>query len=589
MIEAGKTLTVGDRRYRVTGDLGLEGKGKSGSYGHVLAVQALLADGAIDPERLVIKTVNTINLDNLSRQISTHGAQKGLKEKFTNSLLREAHILRLVAEQPGAAAIPIIPYLHSGPMQFRDGGEAYPALVMPRADFTLADWASDAGEPGAPSFHPHPHSLRGTMLLLTDMVKALLFLLRLPGPPGMIYCHRDIKPSNILAFRGRWLLADFGTARMFRDQTGTIVGNRVYAAPELWQPMRQAEATGIAPNVAIDYRPVDIYSLAMSIISVLSGLPFHQGERRLPPSPGVQGTVLLDHEYQALQQVIATMPVDDGPSAGIETSATLIPVPASAPDPARLERMRSGLLALLTGMLAIKPAARPNLDGVQQQLHDLQLLLDPVPPSPKRATPWRHILRAVPQGASPSDKRIITPKTGKRGRRTAAIISFISVPLAALAIGIWLPMDNAIQHFPRPLASDIELQAVAPLTERALARWNGLPEAYPQPLCVAGGNRSVPVGDRVVANVKLVPAQAPTATLWPGRGDSQSGSCTPMDRNGTWQCTAATENIAPGPAEFQIQSPDGNHLRLPFHILTARSGCTGPVPPKPTLAGRQLG
>jgi len=71
--------------------------------------------------------------------------------------------------------------------------------------------------------------------------------------------HRDIKPANILYRGDKFLLTDFGIAKVV-DTSKTMVGSRWYVAPEV---LLNGEQT---PKV-------DIYGLGITLVECLNKLP----------------------------------------------------------------------------------------------------------------------------------------------------------------------------------------------------------------------------------------------------------------------------------------------------------------------------
>lgn len=123
-------------------------------------------------------------------------------------------------------------------------------LVMPRADYSLAQYLAGKGS---------PLDLAETVNILTDVATALAEI------DGTVV-HRDIKPANILFHDGVWKLADFGIARYSAattsDETRKFSFSAAYAAPEQWEHRHATGAT-------------DVYAFGVLAYLLLSGgLPF---------------------------------------------------------------------------------------------------------------------------------------------------------------------------------------------------------------------------------------------------------------------------------------------------------------------------
>jgi serine/threonine protein kinase len=71
--------------------------------------------------------------------------------------------------------------------------------------------------------------------------------------------HRDIKPANILYQGDKFLLTDFGIAKVV-DTSRTMAGSKWYVAPEVLQNREQTPK-------------VDIYGLGVTFVECLKGFP----------------------------------------------------------------------------------------------------------------------------------------------------------------------------------------------------------------------------------------------------------------------------------------------------------------------------
>jgi CheY-like chemotaxis protein len=83
--------------------------------------------------------------------------------------------------------------------------------------------------------------------------------------------HRDIKPANILRDAGgRWMLADFGLARLGDGSAGVTMAGNTVGTPDYMGP-EQATAE------VLDGR-ADLYSLGASLYHIATGSPPHRGQ-----------------------------------------------------------------------------------------------------------------------------------------------------------------------------------------------------------------------------------------------------------------------------------------------------------------------
>ncbi len=134
--------------------------------------------------------------------------------------------------------------------------------------------------------------------------------------------HRDVKPSNIFRLAGRWVIGDFGIARLDGDatltQTGAVVGTPDYWAPETGRGDRPTQA-------------VDIYGLGCVLYEALVGRPVFRGDTPL--------------------------------------ATGLLHVTAETPQlPVETQRADARLSALVTRMLDKDPAGRPTASAINQEL-----------------------------------------------------------------------------------------------------------------------------------------------------------------------------------------------------------------------------
>ncbi|MGW7076313.1 serine/threonine-protein kinase [Streptomyces sp. NPDC054866] len=178
---------------------------------------------------------------------------------------------------------------------------------------------------------------------------ALVAALRRVHAAGVV--HRDIKPENVLLGpggpAGRVVLTDFGIAALQDTgrltQTGMLVGSPEYMAPERVSGAEQGPSS-------------DLWSLGATLCTALRG---------------------------------------SSPFARASALNTLVAVLHEAPE---LPQEPSGLRPLLSALLAKDPAARPDLDAVEEALR--AVLTRPTPSSRElddRPRPdWRrHLLPAV--------------------------------------------------------------------------------------------------------------------------------------------------------------------------------------------------
>lgn len=153
-------------------------------------------------------------------------------------------------------------------------------------------------------------SINETVLMGTQIAEALAEA----HSRGII--HRDIKPSNILLSNNRWLLVDFGVARVFDHgvrltRTGTVLGTLGFMAPEQARADRDVGPTA------------DVFGLGCVMYICLTGKKPFEGKTPL----AVQAKIL-----------------------------------SADPEPPVLARpeIPQGLSSLVLRMLAKAPSARPR-------------------------------------------------------------------------------------------------------------------------------------------------------------------------------------------------------------------------------------
>ena len=156
---------------------------------------------------------------------------------------REVEIARQLRDAQGPHLIPVLDYAHLD-------GELL--LVMPLADYSLADRISDAGQ----------LSSSEVRAMLLDVAQGMQELVA----AGVL--HRDIKPHNILWYRGHWCLADFGISRILDAATASHTwmgsGTAEYRAPELLDGKPETQLS-------------DAYALGLSALEALTGSPVISG------------------------------------------------------------------------------------------------------------------------------------------------------------------------------------------------------------------------------------------------------------------------------------------------------------------------
>jgi serine/threonine-protein kinase len=192
--------------------------------------------------------------------------------------------------------------------------------------------------------------------------------------------HRDVKPSNILRIEGRWVIGDFGIARLDGDatltQTGALIGTPDYWAPETARGERATQA-------------VDIYSLGCVLYEALAGRPVFRGDTPL--------------------------------------ATGLLHVTAETPQlPAETQRADPRLSALVTRMLEKRPADRPTASAINQELS---------PGVPDDTLQYPEVPTQVMPSPAAATRRFTDQQRPEKRRRPLVTLLVVSVLLVVGSLG----------------------------------------------------------------------------------------------------------------------------------------------------------
>ena len=187
---------------------------------------------------------------------------------------------------------------------------------------------------------------------LARLTHDLLSALSYAHAQGVI--HRDVKPSNIFVLPGRFLLGDFGIARLLVEgessdavtAEGVQPGTLAYMAPE------QLAGRPVTPAA-------DLNAAGMVLYEAATGRPWPAlAAPRSRDWSGVPGWL-----RPALQRALLIEPAERWADAGAMLAAVRPPHGAAA-RLARWAAVTVGLLALLLVAGAVLPPGRPLLSGI---------------------------------------------------------------------------------------------------------------------------------------------------------------------------------------------------------------------------------
>ncbi len=246
--------------------------------------------------------------------------------------------------------------------------------------------------------------------------------------------HRDIKPQNMLLRDDQLLVADFGIAKVLREdssQSGTaIVGSASYMAPEQFQG-RVGRAT-------------DIYALGCVIFELLTGAP---------PYPGPAERSMYGHVWGEIPRLTATLP--DAPPA---LQAVLDRALAKQPE------------ARFASAGALSDAFAAAIESPNEQLtRRIDQTIVPIPPPPL-AVPPSTTAPLPPRPLAPPPAA--TPAPPGNRRLVIGLASAVVTLLILLGVGVVLflnrPQPGAAGETPTPASTVVAaVPSVAPTAASA--------------------------------------------------------------------------------------------------------------------------
>ncbi|HET8634594.1 MAG TPA: serine/threonine-protein kinase [Gemmatimonadales bacterium] len=193
-----------------------------------------------------------------------------------------------------------------------------------------------------------PLSPEALARLTHDLLNALSYA------HGEAVIHRDVKPSNIFVLPGRYLLGDFGIARLLveGDTTDAVTAEGVQPGTLAYMAPEQLAGRAVTPAA-------DLYAAGMVLYEAATGRPWPA--LATPRSRDWRGVPAWLRP--ALQRALLIEPAERWPDADAMLAAVRAPVSG----PARLARRAAFavvLLALLLVAGAVLPPSQPLLSGI---------------------------------------------------------------------------------------------------------------------------------------------------------------------------------------------------------------------------------
>jgi serine/threonine-protein kinase len=171
---------------------------------------------------------------------------------------------------------------------------------------------------------------------------------------GQSVIHRDVKPSNIFVLPGRYLLGDFGIARLLveGDTTDAVTAEGVQPGTLAYMAPEQLAGRAVTPAA-------DLYAAGMVLYEAATGRPWPAlATPRTRDWRGVPAWL-----RPALQRALLIEPADRWPDAASMLAAVRAPI-SGAGRFMRRAGIGAALVALLLVAGAVLPPRRPLLSGI---------------------------------------------------------------------------------------------------------------------------------------------------------------------------------------------------------------------------------